>query len=993
MHRTADGYSNALEYYENALVGVGVEQEFDPAVAARLHRKIAECHRKRGALDDALAHIERARSLLKGYEFELEYGILLSARADVLTAQGRFADALRDAETALEILRSTAAHADFAFVLTLAAECHGRLGNNERYEQLNLDALTTYRRIDDNAGVATVLNNLGLAYKNACQWDKAVRALQQAREISEQLGLTRRLARTLGNLGVVYTKMREFDEAVSHLRRARKVARSLGDVSSQVSILNSMGRALLMAGRLDVAEKYLLEAQVMAERHGLVRSEALAAEFLGDLMRARGRQDAARENYESSLKKARAISPHGDVVGEVLRRMAELELDAGLRSQAIATARRALRVCEGCGEKHEIGFIQRVLARGLQELGKPQQAEKAFAAAIDAFVATRNPYELACTRVDLAAFYVTRGDDASLRRAVREAQTAVEAFRGLEDDRAYCRAALTLARAHKELGNHDDGILVLYDVERVCDEHPDCDFSAQAHVLRGELECALVSHAGSDVAQVNLFSELYALTAAGGMPGQHVDAMLQSLCQRSRATGAFLALLFPDQPAPVIKAVRGIPAAEALAISRYLVQDGVQHRVWSSVGDRFAERFPGLAARAASVLCQPLQDGARTLGFIVLERARGAGVSAFGQEEVELVATYASFASLVLHEVFCEQFRPAGSEARPCELHPVLQRVVTQDTNMFRVLALCEKVARSNCTVLFSGETGTGKGLLAHSVHELSDRRGKKFIALNCAALPEPLLESELFGHVRGAFTGADTNKMGLFEAAHGGTVFLDEVGKTSLFMQGKLLQFLDSSEVRPVGSNEFRRVDVRVICASKADLMQLVEAGSFLEDLYYRLNDFPIAIPPLRTRAGDIRLLVDYYLERLSRELHKPIPGVSRAAMQRLGEHAWPGNVRELEKTIKRALILADEGQPISINHLPADLQKGGPVAAPDDSDVFVGLSLREQLAQVESRTIEACMRRTAGNKSEAARILGISYPSLLQKIKQYGVGLDTNR
>jgi transcriptional regulator with GAF, ATPase, and Fis domain len=710
-------------------------------------------------------------------------------------------------------------------------------------------------------------------------------------------------------------------------------------------------------------------------------------------MCARGRRDAARQNYESSLKKARAISPHGDVVGEVLRRMAELELDSGLRSQAIATARRALRVCQGCGEKHEIGFIQRVLGRGLHELGKPQQAEKAFIAAIDAFVATRNPYELACSRVDLAAFYLTCGDDASLRRAVREAQTAAEAFRALEDDRSYCRAALTLARAHKELGNHDDGILVLYDVERVCEERPDCGLTAQVRDLRNELECGLVNHAGADVAQVNLFGELYALTAAGSVPGKQVDVVLQSLCQRSRANGAFLALMFPDQPAPVIKAVHGIPAAEAIAISRHLAQGGVQHRVWSNVGDCFAERFPALTARATSALCQPLQDGTRTLGFLFLERGRGAQSGAFGQEDLERIATYASFASVVLQEVFREQFRPAGPEALPAELHPVLQRVITQDPNMFQILALCEKVARSNCTVLFSGETGTGKGLLAHCVHEISDRRGKKFIALNCAALPEPLLESELFGHARGAFTGADTNKIGLFEAAHGGTVFLDEVGKTSLFMQGKLLQFLDSSEVRPVGSNEFRRVDVRVICASKSDLMQLVEAGSFLEDLYYRLNDFPIAIPPLRTRSGDVRLLVEYYMERLGRELQKSVPGVSRAAMQRLTEHTWPGNVRELEKTIKRALILADEAQPVLVHHLPNELQKGLPGTSQEDASGLEGPSLREQLAQVEARLIEACMRRTGGNKSEAARILGVSYPSLLQKIKQYGVSVEPSR
>lgn len=984
VHRAADGFSAALEYYESALLSVGVEHEFDPAVAARLTRKVAECHKQRGALDEALEQLARARNLLKGYEFELEYGLVLATQAEVLAAQGRFEEALRQTDVALEILRATAAHREFANLLALAAECQGRLGNADRYEQLNQDALATYRRIDDRAGVATVYNNLGLAYKNSCQWDKAIRALQQAVEISEDLGLTRRLARTLGNLGIVYTKTRDFDEAVSHLRRARRLARALGDVASQVSILNSMGNALLQAGRHELAEKYLLEAQVMAERHGLARSEALAAEFLGDLMQVRGRLDEARENYESGLKKARSFAPQGDVVGEIQRRLAELDLRSGLRSQAVAMARRALRTVTACGDLHEIGFIHRTLGRAARELGRIRQAEKSLIAGIDAFQSMRNPFEVAQTRTELASLYVETGGEAALRRAVREAQSAADTFRSLEEDRAYCRAALTLAQAHRGLGNQDDGILVLYDIERVCEECGDSALLAEARLLRKDLDNALVATSTSDVAQVNLFSELYSLTVRGTSSEAQVAVVLDTLCERVGATGAFLTLLYPAEAHPVVKAVHGLPASEAMAISRYIVDAGVEHRVWSQMHGRFPERFPSVAARAATVMFQPLRVEGRTLGVLYLERVAGDGVAPFGQAEVELVASYASLASVVLLEFFREQLQEpsTGSEA----LHPSLRRVITQDPSMIRVLRLAEKVARSNCTVLLSGETGTGKGLLAHCVHQMSQRRGKKFIALNCAALPEPLLESELFGHVRGAFTGAETHKIGLFEAAHGGTVFLDEVGKTSLFMQGKLLQFLDSSEVRPVGSNEFRTVDVRVICASKADLMQLVESGQFLEDLYYRLNDFPITIPPLRDRPGDVDLLLEHYLGRLREELHKETREVSRQALQLLREHAWPGNVRELEKTIKRAMILADDRGPITVSHLPEEMQRRWSDAESSGGAYHEGLSLREHLAEVEARIIQECLQRANGNKSEVARILGISYPSLLQKIKQHG-------
>jgi transcriptional regulator with PAS, ATPase and Fis domain len=207
--------------------------------------------------------------------------------------------------------------------------------------------------------------------------------------------------------------------------------------------------------------------------------------------------------------------------------------------------------------------------------------------------------------------------------------------------------------------------------------------------------------------------------------------------------------------------------------------------------------------------------------------------------------------------------------------------------------------------------------------------------------------------------------------------------------MQGKLLQFLDSSEVRPVGANAFKKVDVRVLCASKSNLRDASAQGTFLEDLYYRLNDFPITIPPLRDRRGDIKLLVDFYLRRFAEEMKKQLPGLSRQAMQILHAYAWPGNVRELEKCIKRAVILADEHQPITVRHLPDDV-KSPERRALESCLMQEGLTLREHVAQVEAQVIQACLRRAAGNKSEAARMLGISYPSLLQKIKLYGTTVE---
>jgi len=987
FHFSSDSFGTALEYYERTLVGLQSTDSAPAISVARLHRKIADCYRSRGFVQKAAAHLDAAFDSLTGFESDVEFGVALTRRADVRILRGQPDRGLKDALMAIEVLRNTAAHGEFAYAQTVAAICYGRQGKPDRYEQLNLDALATYRRIEDQVGIANVLNNLGIAYKNSCRWDKAVSCLTQARELSETLGLTRRLSRTLLNLGIVYTKRREFEEAIAVLRRARRLARSLGDQATQVKVMNSLGRALLHAGRYRQAEKYLLEARVTAERFDMARSEALADEFLGDLMAAQGRLDEARENYESGLRIARMVAPRGDVVGEILRRLADLELRSGLRSQAIATARRALRICESCGETHEIGFIHRTLGEAFAGLGKRPEAESAYRASIDSFTATSNPYELAQSRLCYARFKVNEKETASYLTAIREAQHAVDAFRALEEDCAQCEAGLILARAHQGAGNHDEGLLVLYEIEHAAEECGNATVHEESRRLRRQFESSVVSSTQG----MNLFGELYGLANNPEGVEEQLNDVLRALCERTTCDAAFLALLPAPGSLPEIKATLGLAWDEARDLSRYLSAEGVTAAVWSEHAPEFAERFPAAARRSGAVLCQPLRMENETIGMLYMERAADtvasdASLRTFSQDDVAFVATYVNLAAVVLHELFRHQLQgesmaPDAPAEHAGDLHPALSEVITRDPTLRSVLALAARVAASDCTVLLSGETGTGKGLVAKSVHRMSPRAGRKFISLNCAALPEQLLESELFGHARGAFTGADHQKIGLLEAAHGGTVFLDEVGKTSLFMQGKLLQFLDSSEIRPVGTNEFRKVDVRVICASKADLRTLVEQGRFLEDLYYRLNDFPLTIPPLRERAGDVPLLVDFYLHRLCEKNGRDVPRVTGTVMQRLSAYPWPGNVRELEKVIQRALILTDPGRPMTLAELSEDLRSDG------ESEVGAQRTLREHVADLEKKLIESSLARSGGNKAEAARSLGISYPSLLQKIKQFAL------
>jgi two-component system NtrC family response regulator len=309
-------------------------------------------------------------------------------------------------------------------------------------------------------------------------------------------------------------------------------------------------------------------------------------------------------------------------------------------------------------------------------------------------------------------------------------------------------------------------------------------------------------------------------------------------------------------------------------------------------------------------------------------------------------------------------------------------QMVGQHRSMQRVRALIEKVAPTNSTVLILGETGTGKELAARAVHEQSDRFEKPFVAVNCGALPENLIESELFGHQKGAFTGADESRAGLFEVADGGTLFLDEIGELPKSLQSRLLRVLESGEIRRVGANDPFIIDVRIVCATHRDLNAMVAAGDFREDLMYRINTFEIQLPSLRDRIDDIQELAINLLTRFRSDAASHARPFDDTAIEALRAHVWPGNIRELANVVEHASIIC-ERLPITAEDLP---RKFGNRNLVGGKLVTSGMSLRE----IEGHAIEAALERHEGNKSAAAQELGISLKTLYNKINQ---GLVHNR
>ena len=312
------------------------------------------------------------------------------------------------------------------------------------------------------------------------------------------------------------------------------------------------------------------------------------------------------------------------------------------------------------------------------------------------------------------------------------------------------------------------------------------------------------------------------------------------------------------------------------------------------------------------------------------------------------------------------------------------QNMVAKSESVRKIFDTIRKIADYKTTILITGESGTGKELIARAIHYNGTRKNKPIVAVNCGGLPENLLESELFGHVKGAFTDASKDKKGLFHEASGGTLFLDEIAELPLSLQVKLLRVVQDEMVRPVGSTESLKVDVRIIAATAQDLTDAVKQGAFREDLFYRINVLSIQVPPLRNRKEDIPLLLNHFIKKFNKRLRKEVDGLRPEALQTLMNYPWPGNVRELENVIERTMALTERRE-IQRDELPDEIRSG--VSATLDLWPADSISLKANTMALEKALIQRALRETKNNRTHAARLLEISHPTLLSKMKTYGI------
>lgn len=916
----------------------------------------------RAALDDAprsTPTIERARALLISAKAALELGHLSSARAE--------------ASAALEAIGETSLQEEAGQARNLLGTAAVRSGETDVAKEHFEKALEVFRKLGDLQRLAGCYMNLGNLHKLRCDWERAAEHYNVAYYLGTTVGEHTAVVGAAQNLGIVLSKTGRYGEAEASLARGLKLATETGDATRSLRARLALAKLARAVLRIDQARAILLDCrpgdgtQLPGREHCLLLLEEARLNLDDD------RPDEATALARMLRLRVETMAPRGDLMGEVLLLEADMAASDRNWDKAGESAGRALELARADRDRAQEERALLRLATVWARAGRMGEANAALSGLCDRHRGRGEMPALAAAHRELGRIAIeVQGDpEAALVQFLQAADVLrrIDAARPLalvECDRVECLARLGRiedARGHLEV------------LRRLCSEQPDFPMLARrvealseilrtSEIVPGEAE-------GPDGLQVH--ERLEGILAVGGSAWERLPEVLSLMREALDLDAALLA-----RPSD-----KGL---ELVASSGVETERG--RRVLAT------ERFGLEGMRLAGTDVRPIISGGspeRPISrFTIPISVRGRGHLLHLERKLDgmrgpMGRAERNYALLLAAEITrALDLATQDPEERKLTQGIALADVITQDSKMIALLELIRRIGDTDLTVLLQGETGTGKKLFAHAIHRASARRGHPIVTVDCAALPDSLLEAELFGYRKGAFTGATQDRNGLLAEAGGGTIFLDEIDKSGLTVQRRFLHLLDSGEIRPVGSTSYMRLDVRIICATSCpDLRTEVAEGRFLKDLYYRLNDISIEIPPLRDRRDDILLLAGCFVESFAAQSTRRIRGMSAGFRRALLDHDWPGNVRELEKAIRRAVTLADDDAVLTPDLLPREVLEGREEAAESAGD-----DLRDKVELFEKRAIERALQACDGNKSRAAALLGLSRKGLKGKMARFRIG-----
>jgi Nif-specific regulatory protein len=1002
----AGSFARSLKVYQELLrrpdLGRGDPGGSVRTFAARLHLRKGRLHTRLGEHGAALASHEAGLRQLQGMrqpdlEIDLLHGKALALRdlgdaegafsaarsalaraggqgldrqrANLLNTLGNLFAARGDFRRAERLIRRGLRAAERAGEEVLGLRLRNNLGNvlwktgrNDQARGFYSRNLELCERTHDVWGQLFALNNLAVLECSRGNWMAAREPFTRSIELTRRLGARETEAAQRLNLGEVEEILGHWPRAQRHLERALKILEDTPEHPDRLAALAQLASLERKRGRSAEAEQRAREALAGAEAPGDPDLLAHCHLQLGLIEKDRDDLEGAAAHLQKALELAEQAGIR-QMLARVHISLADRALRDGEPEAAGRHAAEAQRRVEETGDRYSLAKLLIVEARLASSRDEVEPAERLFAEGVRLFEELETPYEHARSLYEWGLR--TWNVDTALRR-LRRALAGFERL-GAETESRRASGALERIREHQRFSIGRGSSAVLYEVGKVINSSLDLQ-----EVLSRTMDLVL--------------------ERLGAERGMIV------LCDR----------LTRDLEVAVARNLGKDDAEEGQKLSESVVRRVLDTRepvlaVDALTDGRFARSDSIVARHILSILCVPLAIRDRMAGAIYVDHRESRHL--FGQADLEFLVAFADQAAIAIENARLYSELEA-SRQRLKEENESLRNEILSAHNLGSMIGrsraivelkqMIEKVAQSSSTVLIRGESGTGKGLVARILHSISPRRQAPFIHFNCAALPETLVENELFGHEKGAFTGAAGQKPGRFELANHGTIFLDEIGKVSMSVQSKLLRVVEEKEFERVGGTRTLQADVRVIAATNLDLEEAIQRNEFREDLYYRLNILPLVLPPLRQRKEDLPYLVQHFLAKVSRDQGRPAKELDPAVLDLFYAYDWPGNVRELEAAVHRAFVLSGSDVLTTEDFGWIALQVDGSQAAVPQPPDAPGLSAtvrlsdggyEEALERYDRQLIAAGLAQSNGRIRETARLLGIARNTLRAKMKRYGL------
>jgi len=938
------------------------------------------------------------------------YGNLIEAKLKVITGkvlynQGFYNKALQGFLESYELLRLSSENFEIGNVQKYLAWCYVDIGDIKKAKTYLEDAISSFRRLGEFVEVARIRYELATVCIITSEWKNGIEYLEDAIELSLSNKKHKDLPIFYNTMGIFNMCLGDFKKAMNYFKKSIRMANRFGHDYEQIHANLLIGRLYVQKRRFGEASRHLQQGIRRASEKGMRRDVAIGYEYLGELAFEMGEYGKAEEYYEKDREIAEEIAPEGDLINELFRRIGDLKVRTGDLEGAWVATERALEVSRRLGDRYEEALVYRVRGLIYEERGEREEALSNLRHCLKTLSSLDEKYERARTHLEIARLLgETWEGEEDLNSAEQNLREAMEIFEELEIGYYRARVVMEMARIAAIRGN-DKGVIERLRYARgiylgTSDEE---ELTSMARGIKRSLEESIVDRVLSGQGQRHLLERAGASALLAYFPYGigGLEKILSHLVEIVGARRGFIASRNGPGGGYTVSVAKGMEASLGHEIIDYL--QGVDKRIFNEKrpflsidvtrDDRFDAAERDRLFGAGSVAVVPFGVGGEVGGVCYIDRgadgSRGPLLYDDLKEVADVSGHIASFVSAMERTEYHEDERGSGIGFNP---RAGVGKIITQDPKMFEVLEIVHQIKDSTIPALLIGETGTGKELIARAIHSTGVRKDRRYIAVNCAALPSNLLESELFGHRKGSFTGAISDKKGLFEVADKGTFFLDEIADMGLGTQVKLLRVLENGEFKRLGDTTIRKVDVRIISATNRDLAEEVEAGRFREDLYYRLEGIKIEIPPLRERRADIPLLISRFIERYAFEEGKKIRGVAPDALNLLISYNWPGNVRELINEIRRAVSMVRGEEEIGVRHLSGKIKKSVLGRMKPGEETQVGSTLPELMASFEKQRIFMALRDARWIKTRAARQLGIHEATLRGKMKRYGLEAPIN-